>query len=210
MSNAKSRLPGPSADVWDWQRNGACRGRDSAQFFHRMRARSISAAPGDRREGRRRVCPVRAECAAHARRPGALRRWGGFTEAERVRLARLRGWKTLRSVDRGRGRGRSGRRGPPGMARLGLGPRGRDRPPSAGLPAQRTPVYPNEILFHSDPAEIRPRIRPSPKRAAKLFTFDPERHKSRSEDHLQAVCPRSLRKGGRGGRCERRGAMIVA
>ena len=33
MSNV-SRLPGPSADVWDWQRNGACRGRDSAQFFH--------------------------------------------------------------------------------------------------------------------------------------------------------------------------------
>ena len=33
MSNV-SRLPGPSADVWDWQRYGACRGRDSAQFFH--------------------------------------------------------------------------------------------------------------------------------------------------------------------------------
>ncbi|HLU45066.1 MAG TPA: WhiB family transcriptional regulator, partial [Natronosporangium sp.] len=28
------RLPSPIADNWDWQRRGACRGRDSAQFFH--------------------------------------------------------------------------------------------------------------------------------------------------------------------------------
>ena len=33
MSNVR-RLPGPIADLWDWQRLGLCRGRDSAQFFH--------------------------------------------------------------------------------------------------------------------------------------------------------------------------------
>ncbi|HAM24406.1 MAG TPA: WhiB family transcriptional regulator, partial [Actinobacteria bacterium] len=29
-----SRLPGPNADLWDWQLEGACRGLDSAVFFH--------------------------------------------------------------------------------------------------------------------------------------------------------------------------------
>src|SRR3978361_635857 len=33
MSNVR-RLPGPIADLWDWQRLGLCRGRDSTQFFH--------------------------------------------------------------------------------------------------------------------------------------------------------------------------------
>ena len=92
MSNV-SRLPGPSADVWDWQRNGACRGRDSAQFFHPDGERGASRL---RREMAAkavcRACPVRAECAAHAlsaREPYGV--WGGFTEAERVRLLAA-GW----------------------------------------------------------------------------------------------------------------------
>jgi WhiB family redox-sensing transcriptional regulator len=86
-------LPGPSADVWDWQRNGACRGRDSAQFFHPDGERGASRL---RREIAAkavcRSCPVRAECAAHAlaaREPYGV--WGGFTEAERVRLLAA-GW----------------------------------------------------------------------------------------------------------------------
>ena len=29
-----SRLPGPNADIWDWQMDGACRGEDSEVFFH--------------------------------------------------------------------------------------------------------------------------------------------------------------------------------
>ena len=33
MTNV-TRLPGPIAGVWDWQRRGLCRDRDSAQFFH--------------------------------------------------------------------------------------------------------------------------------------------------------------------------------
>jgi WhiB family transcriptional regulator, redox-sensing transcriptional regulator len=102
MSNV-SRLPGPSADVWDWQRNGACRGRDSAQFFHpdgergasRMR-REIAAKSVCR------SCPVRPECAAHAlvaREPYGV--WGGFTEAERLRLLAV-GWEDLSDRVRGR------------------------------------------------------------------------------------------------------------
>ena len=87
MSNL-SRLPGPSAAVWDWQRLGACRGQDSAQFFHPDGERGASRL---RREIAAkavcRSCPVRAECAAHAlvaREPYGV--WGGFTEAERMRL----------------------------------------------------------------------------------------------------------------------------
>jgi WhiB family redox-sensing transcriptional regulator len=123
-----SRLPGPSADVWDWQRNGACRGRDSAQFFHPDGERGASRL---RREIAAkavcRSCPVRAECAAHAlaaREPYGV--WGGFTEAERVRLLAA-GWD--RVYER-RGRVDLGRM----EAELGVvGP----RPILAHLPAQR-------------------------------------------------------------------------
>jgi WhiB family redox-sensing transcriptional regulator len=87
MSNV-SRLPGPAAEIWDWQRLGACRGRDSAQFFHPDGERGASRL---RRELAAkavcRACPVRAECAAHAlaaREPYGV--WGGFTESERTRL----------------------------------------------------------------------------------------------------------------------------
>src|SRR5262245_41302904 len=93
MSNV-SRLPGPIADVWDWQRNGACRGRDSAQFFHPDGERGASRA---RRESAAKAvcgaCPVRAQCAAHAlaaREPYGV--WGGFTETERLRLL-ASGWE---------------------------------------------------------------------------------------------------------------------
>jgi len=98
-----SRLPGPSADVWDWQRNGACRGRDSAQFFHPDGERGASRL---RRElaakSLCRDCPVRAECAAHAlaaREPYGV--WGGFTEAERLRLLDA-GWEDLADPMEGR------------------------------------------------------------------------------------------------------------
>ena len=49
-----------------------------------------------------RTCPVRAECAAHAlaaREPYGV--WGGFTEAERLRLLAA-GWEDF--ADRLRGR----------------------------------------------------------------------------------------------------------
>ena len=102
MSNL-SRLPGPIAEVWDWQRNGACRGRDSAQFFHPDGERGASRT---RREIAAkavcRTCPVRAECAAHAlaaREPYGV--WGGFTEAERLRLLTM-GWADLADADQAR------------------------------------------------------------------------------------------------------------
>ena len=87
MSNVR-RLPGPIADLWDWQRLGLCRGRDSAQFFHPDGERGSSR---NRREAKAKTmcgaCPVRGECAAHAlavREPYGV--WGGFSEAERLRL----------------------------------------------------------------------------------------------------------------------------
>ncbi|MFV2099934.1 WhiB family transcriptional regulator [Micromonospora sp. LOL_024] len=95
MSNVR-RLPGPIVDLWDWQRLGACRGRDSAQFFHPDGERGTSRL---RRESAAkavcRACPVRAECAAHAlsvREPYGV--WGGFSESERQRLLAV-GWEDL-------------------------------------------------------------------------------------------------------------------
>jgi WhiB family redox-sensing transcriptional regulator len=95
MSNVR-RLPGPIADIWDWQRLGACRGRDSAQFFHPDGERGSSR---NRREAKAKAvcaaCPVRAECAAHAlsvREPYGV--WGGFSESERLRLLAV-GWEDL-------------------------------------------------------------------------------------------------------------------
>jgi WhiB family redox-sensing transcriptional regulator len=130
MSNV-SRLPGPIAEVWDWQRNGACRGRDSAQFFHPDGERGASRT---RRENAAKavcgMCPVRAECAAHAlaaREPYGV--WGGFTEAERLRLLDT-GWEDLVDLRRGRADVRRLE------ARLGLFRR--RMPPQRRLPAQRT------------------------------------------------------------------------
>jgi WhiB family transcriptional regulator, redox-sensing transcriptional regulator len=95
MTNV-ARLPGPISELWDWQLLGACRGRDSAQFFHPDGERGASRG---RREAAAkavcRACPVRAECAAHAlatREPYGV--WGGFTEAERLRLLAA-GWEDL-------------------------------------------------------------------------------------------------------------------
>lgn len=97
------RLPRPVADVWEWQRLGACQGRDSAQFFHPDGERGSSRT---RREAQAKAvcvaCPVRAECAAHAlsvREPYGV--WGGFSESERLRL-QATGWEDL--ADRRRAR----------------------------------------------------------------------------------------------------------
>src|SRR4051794_35371648 len=80
-----SRLPGPNADLWDWQLAGACRRSDPDVFFHPDGER------GPRRRAREEAakavcagCPVLAECAAHAlavREPYGV--WGGMTEDER-------------------------------------------------------------------------------------------------------------------------------
>ncbi|PBO27409.1 WhiB family transcriptional regulator [Streptomyces albidoflavus] len=83
-----SRLPGPNADLWDWQLLAACRGVDSSLFFHPEGERG--AARSSRETSAKEVCmrcPVRAECAAHAlavREPYGV--WGGLTEDEREEL----------------------------------------------------------------------------------------------------------------------------
>ncbi|GAB2934952.1 WhiB family transcriptional regulator [Streptomyces hainanensis] len=83
-----SRLPGPNADLWDWQLLAACRGVDSSLFFHPEGERG--AARSAREEAAKEVCmrcPVRAECAAHAlsvREPYGV--WGGLTEDDREEL----------------------------------------------------------------------------------------------------------------------------
>ena len=85
-----SRLPGPNADLWDWQMHGACRGEDPAIFFHPEGER------GPARESRERAakaicggCPVRQECASHAlavREPYGV--WGGLSEEDREAIYR--------------------------------------------------------------------------------------------------------------------------
>jgi len=93
MSNVR-RLPGPLADIWDWQMKGLCRGRDSGQFFHPDGERGSARS---RRESAAKAlcqsCPVRPECAAQSlssREPYGV--WGGFTENERLRLLAI-GWQ---------------------------------------------------------------------------------------------------------------------
>lgn len=81
-------LPGPTADLWEWQLHGACRGADSSLFFHpegergpARVARELAAKALCAR------CPVIQQCAAHAlrsREPYGV--WGGLSEAEREEM----------------------------------------------------------------------------------------------------------------------------
>ena len=79
------RLPGPNADLWVWQLNGACRGADSSLFFHpegeRGPARAAREAAAKQLCAR---CPAIDPCRAHAlsaREPYGV--WGGMSESER-------------------------------------------------------------------------------------------------------------------------------
>ena len=84
------RLPAPVTDVWDWQLRGACRGMDSAVFFHPKGERGPARSG---REARAKQicagCPVLAQCRAHAlavHEPYGV--WGGLSEAERDVIVR--------------------------------------------------------------------------------------------------------------------------
>jgi len=80
-----TRLPGPNADFWDWQMDAACRGLDSAVFYHPEGER------GQARENRIEkakaicaTCPVVNQCRDHSikvREPYGV--WGGLSEEER-------------------------------------------------------------------------------------------------------------------------------
>jgi WhiB family transcriptional regulator, redox-sensing transcriptional regulator len=88
-----SRLPGPMDHAWQWQRLGACRGMDSAVFFHPDGERNPSRA---RRTARAKEvchrCPVMDLCrefALQTREPFGV--WGGLAEAERRIILERRG-----------------------------------------------------------------------------------------------------------------------
>jgi WhiB family transcriptional regulator, redox-sensing transcriptional regulator len=80
-----TRLPGPVAETWDWQRLGACRGKDSAMFFHPEAERGLART--ERVERAKQICqrcPVIVQCRHHAltvREPYGI--WGGLDEGER-------------------------------------------------------------------------------------------------------------------------------
>lgn len=79
-------LPVPVAEVWDWQMWAACRGMDSAVFFHPDGERGPSRAGREARAKRIcEGCPVRRQCLGHAlavREPYGV--WGGLSAAERA------------------------------------------------------------------------------------------------------------------------------
>ena len=82
------QLPGPNADIWDWQMSGLCRGVDSSMFFHpdgeRGRARSQREM---RAKEMCRSCPVVTQCRSHALAVGEpYGIWGGLSESERELL----------------------------------------------------------------------------------------------------------------------------
>jgi WhiB family redox-sensing transcriptional regulator len=83
-----SRLPIPMTDSWDWQLKGACRGMDSALFFHTPNERG---AARESREARAKAvcdrCPVQRECREHALTvEETYGVWGGLGESELRRL----------------------------------------------------------------------------------------------------------------------------
>jgi WhiB family redox-sensing transcriptional regulator len=85
-----TRLPGPNADFWDWQMDGACRGEDPRLFFHPEGERGEARA--ERQSAAKAICatcPVITECATHAlavKEPYGV--WGGLTEDERAAIYR--------------------------------------------------------------------------------------------------------------------------
>ncbi|MBK9434024.1 MAG: WhiB family transcriptional regulator [Micrococcales bacterium] len=77
-----SRLPGTNTDHWNWQMDAACRGEESAKFFHPEGERG--AARVVRQNRAKQICascPVRQACLDHAlavREPYGI--WGGLGE----------------------------------------------------------------------------------------------------------------------------------
>jgi len=87
-----SRLPGTNTDHWDWQMDAACRGEDSATFFHPEGERGAARVV---RQNRAKAicaeCPVRQACLEHAlavREPYGI--WGGLGEDELADLYQKR------------------------------------------------------------------------------------------------------------------------
>ncbi|MBC2643414.1 MULTISPECIES: WhiB family transcriptional regulator [unclassified Rhodococcus (in: high G+C Gram-positive bacteria)] len=89
---APNHLPGPNADIWDWQMHGLCRGVDSSMFFHPDGERGRARAQRETRAKEMcRRCPVLAQCRNHAlsvSEPYGI--WGGMSETEREMHGRHR------------------------------------------------------------------------------------------------------------------------
>ena len=101
MSNL-SRLPGPSADVWDWQRQVVPRSGQRPVLPPRRRARSVAPAPGDRRQGG--VPQLPGAGGVRCARPGGprtVRRVGQFHRGRAMRLLAI-GSERLCDPTRGR------------------------------------------------------------------------------------------------------------
>ena len=87
MADTK-RLPLPLVVHWEWQTDAACRGMDSAAFFHPVNERN--AAREERIAVAKAICrrcPAIRECLEYAlqvREPYGV--WGGRSEDERAYL----------------------------------------------------------------------------------------------------------------------------
>ncbi len=79
------QLPGPNADIWNWQLQGVCRGVDSSMFFHPDGERGRARMQREQRAKEMcRQCPVIQECRSHALEVGEpYGVWGGLSESER-------------------------------------------------------------------------------------------------------------------------------
>lgn len=106
-----TRLPGPGIDYWDWQLAAACRGMDSATFFHPPAERNAAREHRiQRAKAVCRDCPAIQECLAHAlrvREPYGV--WGGRSEDERAAILGVESLRYPRRVSRsGVGAGHDG------------------------------------------------------------------------------------------------------
>ncbi|CAM3797621.1 WhiB family transcriptional regulator [Smaragdicoccus niigatensis] len=92
-----AQLPGPNADLWDWQMRGSCRGLDSSVFFHPDGERGRARVQREMRAKEIcRACPVLNQCRSHALRvaePYGI--WGGLSEAERELYVRRSGRRRI-------------------------------------------------------------------------------------------------------------------
>jgi WhiB family redox-sensing transcriptional regulator len=92
VNERANRMPAPRDGDWDWQMKAACRGMDTALFYHPENERGPSRV---RRETNAKAvcsgCPVSRKClewALAAREPYGI--WGGTSVEEREALLRRR------------------------------------------------------------------------------------------------------------------------
>ncbi len=109
-------LPGPESNFWDWQSQARCRGADPAVFFSSESEKCHTKRARERRAKELcRVCPVLAQCRAHAlavAEPFGV--WGGLSEAERKDLIINQNRRPRSHYDRSMG-GSVGQRARPGV-----------------------------------------------------------------------------------------------